>query len=82
VYVKIQDFGFHPASVAVAPGTTVRFVNRDPAGHTATADDASWDTGLLFQNQYADVVFNASSTYDCDPHPFMRGEIIVSTGKR
>lgn len=82
VYVKIQDFAFHAPSVSVAPGTTVRFVNRDPAGHTATALDDTWDTGLLFQNQYADVVFNSSSDYDCDPHPFMLGQIIVGPSKR
>ncbi len=82
VYVKIQDFAFHPASLAVAPGTTVRFVNRDPAGHTATALDDTWDTGMLFQNQYGDIVFNSSSAYDCDPHPFMQGMIIVAPNKR
>ena len=82
VVVHIYSFSFHPPSQSVLPGMTVRFVNRDLDYHTATAYDNSFDTGRIYQNQFADVVFNTPGDfpYYCIPHPFMQGNINVVAG--
>ena len=36
--VTIASFAFGPASVSVAPGGTVRWINNDAATHTVTSD--------------------------------------------
>jgi glucose/arabinose dehydrogenase/plastocyanin len=82
VVVHIHSFSFHPPSQSVLPGMTVRFVNRDLDYHTATAYDNSFDTGRIYQNQFADVVFTTPGDfpYYCIPHPFMQGNINVVSG--
>ena len=84
VRVRIKDFGFSPVDLAVVPGTTVRFINRDPTWHTATANDLSWDTGRLDMHQFKDILFAAPGSYPyyCDPHSFMTATITVGPGRR
>src|SRR4051812_3365485 len=82
VVVGIQNFAFAPASVAVAKGKPVTWVNCEPAGtvpHTATADDNSWTSPLLNPGQTYTRTFAASGTtgYHCSPHPFMKGTVVV-----
>jgi len=70
---------FAPMGLAVAPGTTLRFVNRDPGNsHTATAyhpevldrqqriPDAAtpWDSGLLLPDEAFEVTLTAPGVYD------------------
>ena len=70
---------FAPNGLAVAPGTTVRFINRDKGNsHTATAYHpgnfdrlrripaaaAPWDTGFLLPDETADVMLEAPGVYD------------------
>lgn len=70
---------FTPIGLAVAPGTTVRFSNRDPANsHTATAYHPSlfgrprripdravpWDSGFLLPEESFDVTFHDPGVYD------------------
>ncbi len=70
---------FTPIGLAVAPGTTVRFSNRDPANsHTATAyhpglfgrprripDRAvPWDSGFLLPGESFDVTLHRPGVYD------------------
>lgn len=74
-----EDIWFAPIGLAVAPGTTVRFVNRDDGNsHTATtyhpanfdrlrripSGAESWDTGFLLPGKGADVVLEAPGVYD------------------
>ena len=77
--VEIKDFAFSPSALEIRKGDTVRFINRDEAGHTATADDGSFDTKLLKQDKSGDVVFASAGTfgYYCAPHPGMKGTITV-----
>ncbi|MEO5953123.1 MAG: S-layer homology domain-containing protein, partial [Chloroflexia bacterium] len=84
VNVLVQDFAFHPNAVTVVAGTTVRFINRDLDYHTATADDSSFNTDRIYQNQFVDVTFNTPGSYGyyCQPHPYMRGTInVISANK-
>lgn len=70
---------FEPRGLAVAPATTIRFVNRDPGNsHTATAYHpaildrlrripkaaAPWDSGFLLPGESFDVMLAAPGVYD------------------
>src|SRR3954453_4021385 len=45
--VEIVNFSYSPDPVRVETGGKVIWQNMDPAPHTATADDGSFDTGTL-----------------------------------
>jgi plastocyanin len=83
VVVTIRDFEFSPAQVTIRPGATVVFVNAGQVAHTATADDNSWDTGMIQPGQRVRHTFSAGqSAYHCTPHPFMKGTVVVSGGEQ
>ena len=45
--VTISDFSFQPSVVTIQAGATVTWTNQDPMAHTVTADDGSFDSGML-----------------------------------
>jgi plastocyanin len=47
VGVNIRDFSFTPASLTVKVGTTVRWTNQGPSGHTTTSDTGVWQSTTL-----------------------------------
>lgn len=77
--VAISGFAFVPASVSVSVGDSVTWTNGDGVGHTATADDASFDTGTIAGGGSDSVTFSAAGTfaYHCTIHPAMTGTITV-----
>lgn len=77
--VTIQNFAFSPANLTVKKGTKVTFINKDSIGHSATADDKSFDTGVLEQNESKEVSFDkpGTYTYHCSVHPNMKAVITV-----
>lgn len=77
--IEIANFAFAPVILTVKVGTTVTWLNKDLTGHSATADDGSFDTGILSQNESAEVTFDTPGTYayHCTPHPNMQATIIV-----
>ena len=77
--VTISDFKFTPDSVTVNEGDTVTFNNDGPTVHTATADDGSFDTGSLREGESGSATFTQAGTitYFCQPHPFMKGSVVV-----
>jgi len=77
--IQIVNFSFSPATLTVKVGDTVTWTNQDGIGHSATADDKSFDTGILSQRRSRAVTFGKAGTYTyhCSPHPNMRGTIIV-----
>ncbi|MGB9182729.1 MAG: plastocyanin/azurin family copper-binding protein [Solirubrobacteraceae bacterium] len=77
--VGIADFHFTPAPVTIHVGDTVTWTNSGPSGHTATARDGSFDTGLLSRGHSASHRFTAPGTYAyfCSIHPFMHGTVTV-----
>jgi plastocyanin len=77
--VRIRDFAFTGTQLTVAPGTTVTWVNCDAVAHTSTADAGGWDSGILVPGASFSRAFPAAGSfaYHCDPHPGMRGTIIV-----
>jgi plastocyanin len=92
VNVSIIDFEFSPASVTVAPGTTVTWTNMSASGsdHTTTSDSQTgaehWDSGLTNKNPASGLQATFSHTfttpgtytYHCNVHTFMRGTVVVS----
>jgi LPXTG-motif cell wall-anchored protein len=77
--VTISDFKFSPSSVTVNVGDTVTWSNDGPTVHTATANDGSFDTGILNKGESGSATFDQAGTisYICTPHPNMKGTIVV-----
>ena len=80
--VIISDFRFQPTTMNVTVGTTLAWTNEDSAPHTATAKNASFDTGRLDNGQSGQVIFDAPGTFDykCKIHPSMEGRVLVGHG--
>ena len=78
--VGISDFKFAPGTVTVSVGDTVTWSNSGPTGHSATATDGSFDTGILAKGSSGSHTFSQAGTfsYICKPHPFMKGKIVVT----
>jgi plastocyanin len=78
--VVIQDFRFKPANITIKRGTKVRWINRDNAAHTATANNVrSFDSGRLRQGQRYSHTFKMAGKkgYHCKIHPHMRASVVV-----
>lgn len=81
--VAINDAGYLPDTVAVAPGGHVVWKNGGANPHTVTSDTAgAFDSGTLNKNQTFDLAAPAAAgtyTYHCTVHAFMHGTLVVST---
>ena len=79
--VKIDNFSFGPASLAVAVGTTVTWTNRDDIPHTvvSTDDAKTFKSKVLDTDEKFSFTFNKAGTYPyfCSIHPKMTGKVIV-----
>jgi plastocyanin len=77
--VEIQDFVFDPPHIQVNVGDTVTWTQgADPEAHTATADDDSFDTGVLSdQGDTGEFTFEEPGEYPyfCEIHPEMLGQV-------
>ena len=80
--VTITDFEFAPASITVNVGDTVTWTNEGPTQHSATANDGSFDTGIMGRGESGSHTFTEAGTiaYICTPHPFMKGTVVVQGG--
>jgi plastocyanin len=79
VRIVIRNNAYLTTNLSVAPGTTVLWVNEDQLQHTVTADDGSYDSGMIDpQRTWARTFEQAGTfTYHCTPHPFMKGTVVV-----
>lgn len=77
--VNIQGFAFDPPLVEVRVGDIIRWINRDLAPHTATADERGWDTAALSQGATGDITVTdgMETSYFCVFHPHMKGAIKI-----
>ncbi len=80
--VSIRMFAFAPASLTVAPGTTVTWTNSDDDPHTVTAEDKSFHSAALDTGGRFSFTFTRTGTfgYYCSLHPHMTGKIVVTAG--
>lgn len=79
VVVEIQNLEYGTEVVEITPGTTVVWRNLDPVQHTVTANDESFESGLIdpdgsFARTFAEV---GAFPFHCTPHPFMTGRVVV-----
>jgi plastocyanin len=79
--VTISGYRFTPDMVAIRPGQTVAWINKDGPTHTVTSDDNAWDSVVLLPGQRFALTLGKPGVYrySCLVHPSMRGTIIVST---
>ena len=79
--VTIDNFSFTPATLTVAAGTTVTWINHDDVQHTVTASDKSFDSGAIDTDGTFAHEFTTPGTYayHCAIHPTMTAQIIVKS---
>ncbi len=78
--VRMAGSRFEPATLTIAPGSTVRWFNDDSLPHTVTATDGSWDSGNLAPGGQFERRFDSPGTYAylCRYHRGMAGTIVVA----
>ena len=81
ISVNIKNFAFSPAAISVQAGTEVTWTNQDADAHTVTFDgdgsgSPAFQNGEIFKRS-----FSAAGTfkYHCSLHPYMQGEVVVTT---
>ncbi len=79
VEIDIREFAFRADTVRIPVGSSIRWVNRDAIAHSSSSDDAVWESPLIGPGETYTTQFDAVGTfaYHCEPHPFMRGVVIV-----
>lgn len=80
VEVRIDNFSFSPQTLTVAPGTTVKWTNRDDIPHTVVSDDkVTFKSKVLDTDESYSFTFTKAGTFDyfCSVHPKMTAKVIV-----
>jgi plastocyanin len=77
--VRIVDNRYRPRTITVEAGTRVRWSNAGRNSHSVTADDRSFDSGLLAPGDRFARRFRRPGSYPfhCTVHPRMTGTIRV-----
>ena len=78
--VSIRALQFTPDTVRIRAGQSVQWMNDDPIAHTVSSLDQRWTSSIIAPGaHYARTFADAGVfAYYCDPHPHMRGVVIVS----
>jgi len=83
VDVSISGDAFHPQTITVSVGDTVRWTNDDAVEHTVTSDTGAWTEIILpgGTGAHGSFTFNTANTYPyhCSIHTFMTGSVIVGS---
>jgi plastocyanin len=79
VRAAMKNMAFLPARLEIVTGTTVVWKNDDPLDHTVTAEDRSFDSGIIRSGATWSRTFTQPGTYQlvCTPHPFMKTTVVV-----
>jgi len=77
--IHIRNLAYSMGRLTIAAGTTVEWVNDDPVAHTVVATTGTFDSGLFEPGTSWRRIFTEPGTYEytCQPHPFMKGTIVV-----
>jgi plastocyanin/uncharacterized membrane protein len=78
--VVIRQMHFEPADLAAQPGDTILWKNEDIFSHTVTANDGSFDSGLIAPGATWQTTFKSAVAYHCRPHPNMSAQIVFAGG--
>ena len=76
----IKNISYLQPKITVAVGTTVEWTNSDPLPHTVTAQNGSFNSGLIQPGRTYRHTFTKAGTFNfyCMPHPFMKGVVVVT----
>jgi plastocyanin len=79
VKARISDNGFEPATLTVAPGTTVRWVNEGKQPHGITSSKGDWASGDIAPGAEFTATFTKPGTfeYSCRFNKDMKGTVVV-----
>jgi plastocyanin/uncharacterized membrane protein len=77
--IVIKQMRFNPPQMTAQPGETIEWKNDDIFSHTVTADDGSFDSGLIDPGHSWKMTFKTPQTvaYHCRPHPNMKATLVV-----
>lgn len=80
--VVIEGMQFKPATLAISPGDSIVWVNKDIVEHTATTPASAkqpFDSRMIKVGESWSLTFKKPGTYDyiCTYHPTMKGVIRV-----
>jgi plastocyanin/uncharacterized membrane protein len=80
--VIMKGMRFQPTELTVHPGETIEFKNEDIFAHTVTADDGSFDSGLIQPGSSWKMTVQKAGTiaYHCTPHPNMKATLVPLSG--
>jgi plastocyanin/uncharacterized membrane protein len=79
--VVMKAVSYHPPELKAQPGETVEFKNEDIFAHTVTADDGSFDSGLIQPGSSWKLTMPKTTVgFHCTPHPNMRGKLVTVSG--
>ena len=75
--ITIQGFAFHPDTITISAGDTVKWTNLDSVNHDVKGD--TFDSGVMKSDGTFEMIFNQTGTYNyiCSIHSSMKGQIIV-----
>jgi plastocyanin len=78
--VSIVDRSFQPVDIQVKAGDSVAWTNDDTEGHTVTATDGAFNSGVLTIGDGFSTAFETAGTFDyfCAIHPDMKGTVTVA----
>lgn len=79
--IQIVDFGYS-GQLTVQPGQAIQVVNQDGVPHTITAEDGSFDSGVIGGGASGSIFAPDADgviSFICTIHPSMTGELTVSS---
>jgi plastocyanin len=79
--LTIKNFSFSPTPLTAKAGETITITNRDTTDHTVTDNGGAFATGHIAPATSKTITLTKAGTfhYHCSIHPFMNGEIDVSS---
>ena len=79
--IDIENFTFGPATLTIAPGTAVTWINKDEEPHNVvgTVPPRAFRSGGMDGGENFTFVFDKPGTYEyiCSVHPQMHGTVVV-----
>ena len=77
--VEIKNLEYIPSVLTVSPGDSITWINRDFIPHTVTANDETWDSGLIEPKGKWKIVVKDKTyeKYFCRYHPNMTAEFNI-----
>ncbi len=78
--IEVKNFKYSPETLTVKPGEKITVIDRDSTGHSITADDGSFDSGVLEQGVPGTITAPTKPgtyAFHCVPHPSIKGTLVV-----